>query len=104
LNPNVHIAISRALKDFSTKIVDKIISRYHGSLIYSGGDDLLAFLPAEKALEAARDVNEAFVRISTRLTGDKIMLMGKDSTMSASIVYAHYSYPLDDALTKLDKP
>ena len=100
LNPNVHIAISRALKDFSIKIVDKIISRYKGSLIYSGGDDLLAFLPAEKALEAAKDVNEAFDKDFYEVNGEKIMLMGKGSTMSASITYTHYSYPLYDALAK----
>lgn len=100
LNPNVHIAISRVLKDFSIKIVDKIISKYQGSLIYSGGDDLLAFLPAEKALEAAKDVNEAFGKDFCEVNGERIMLMGKGSTMSASIVYAHYSYPLYDALAK----
>jgi len=100
LNPNIHIAISRALKDFSTKIVDEIISSYQGTLIYSGGDDLLAFLPAEKALEAAKDVNEAFGKDFYEVNGEKIMLMGKGATMSAGIVYAHYSYPLYDALAK----
>jgi CRISPR-associated protein Cmr2 len=100
LNPNVHIAISRALKDFSTKIVDKIISNYHGRLIYSGGDDLLAFLPAENALEAAKSVNEIFGMDFYEVNGQKVMLLGKNSTMSAGIVYAHYSHPLYDALSK----
>ncbi|MCW3996678.1 MAG: type III-B CRISPR-associated protein Cas10/Cmr2 [Candidatus Bathyarchaeota archaeon] len=100
LNPNVHIATSRALKDFSTKIVDQIIGKYHGRLIYSGGDDLLAFLPAENALEAAKDVNETFGMDFYEVNGQKIMLLGKDSTMSAGIIYAHYSHPLYDALSK----
>lgn len=100
LTPNVHMAVSRALKDFSIKVVGKIIRKYQGDLIYSGGDDLLALLPAENALEAAKEINEAFGQDFFESDGKKIMLMGKGSTMSTGIVYAHYSYPLYDALAK----
>lgn len=45
LNPSLHIATSRALKDFSLKVVREIVERdYLGKLIYSGGDDVLAFV------------------------------------------------------------
>lgn len=45
LNPSLHIATSKALRDFSLKIVRKIVERDHlGKLIYAGGDDVLAFV------------------------------------------------------------
>ncbi len=45
LNPSLHIATSKALRDFSLKVVRKIVERDHlGKLIYAGGDDVLAFV------------------------------------------------------------
>lgn len=45
LNPSLHIATSRALRDFSLSVAREIIERdYLGKLIYSGGDDVLAFV------------------------------------------------------------
>ncbi|OOP55637.1 MAG: type III-B CRISPR-associated protein Cas10/Cmr2 [Candidatus Brocadia carolinensis] len=45
LNPSLHIATSKALRDFSLKIVREIVERDHlGKLIYAGGDDVLAFV------------------------------------------------------------
>jgi transcriptional regulator with XRE-family HTH domain len=37
---------------------DEIVRRHLGRVVYSGGDDLLALLPAATALEAARDLHE----------------------------------------------
>ncbi|HHT9159336.1 MAG: type III-B CRISPR-associated protein Cas10/Cmr2 [Ignavibacteria bacterium GWB2_35_6b] len=45
LNPSLHIAASKALRDFSLKVVREIVERDHlGKLIYAGGDDVLAFV------------------------------------------------------------
>ncbi len=45
LNPSLHIATSKALRDFSLKIVREIVEKDHlGKLIYAGGDDVLAFV------------------------------------------------------------
>ncbi len=45
LTPSLHIAISRALRDFSLRVVREIVERDHlGKLIYAGGDDVLAFV------------------------------------------------------------
>lgn len=45
LNPSLHIATSKALRDFSLMVVREIVERDHlGKLIYAGGDDVLAFV------------------------------------------------------------
>ena len=33
---------------------DRVVREHHGVLIYSGGDDVLAFLPLDQALKCAR--------------------------------------------------
>jgi CRISPR-associated protein Cmr2 len=59
-----HRAFSRELAKFAhaaRKIVER---RAHlGSLVYSGGDDVLAFLPVSTALKCADALREAFERI-----------------------------------------
>ncbi|MEM3862298.1 MAG: type III-B CRISPR-associated protein Cas10/Cmr2, partial [Thermoplasmatales archaeon] len=100
LNPNIHMAISRALLEFSINRVGSIIEDHKGLLVYSGGDDVLALLPAEKALDAAREINDEFGMGFYKVGDRHVMLLGKNSTMSAGIVFAHYKYPFYDALKK----
>jgi CRISPR-associated protein Cmr2 len=99
LNPNIHMAISRSLMEFSVNIVKEAIKQKNGCLVYSGGDDVLALLPANRALEAACDIN----RIFGQDFYNDYMMMGSGSTMSAGIVFAHYKYPLYHALEMADK-
>lgn len=100
LNPNIHMAISRALLEFSVNLVSGIVRKHNGLLVYSGGDDVLALLPAEKALDAAREINDTFGTDFREVGNRNVMLLGKGSTMSAGIVFAHYKHPLYDALEK----
>ncbi len=100
LNPNIHMAISRALLEFSVNLVGSIIEKHKGLLVYSGGDDVLALLPAEKALDAAREINDVFGKDFDKVGDRNVMLLGNGSTMSAGIVFAHYKYPLYDALER----
>ncbi len=58
--PSVHAAISEALGDFSILTVPAIIRKYHGQLIYAGGDDVCAVLPASTALAAAKAIADAY--------------------------------------------
>jgi CRISPR-associated protein Cmr2 len=60
LTPAIHEAISESLGDFSLYCVAPIIENYKGKLIYSGGDDVCAFLPAPYALSAALEIQEAY--------------------------------------------
>jgi hypothetical protein len=48
------------LANFANFCVRRIVEAHDGRLIYSGGDDVLALLPANKALECARALREAF--------------------------------------------
>ncbi|NUO09912.1 MAG: type III-B CRISPR-associated protein Cas10/Cmr2 [Candidatus Brocadia sp.] len=61
LNPSLHIAASRALRDFSLKIVREIVERDHlGKLIYAGGDDVLAFVSLENLPAVMRRLRAYF--------------------------------------------
>lgn len=100
LNPKVHVAISRSLKDFSTTIINKVVKDYDGVLIYSGGDDVLALLPPNHALNVAFELNSKFGSDFIEWNGKRLGMLGNGSTMSAGIVFAHYKYPLHDALSK----
>jgi CRISPR-associated protein Cmr2 len=64
VTPAIHAAISEALGDFAIYGVAPIIDQYKGRVIYAGGDDICAFLPAQNALSAARAIqtyyNSAF--------------------------------------------
>jgi len=98
LSPSVHIAISRALKDFSVIKVGGITEKYDGFLVYSGGDDVLALLPTDKVLEAANEIRNTFSKDFYKIEGKKVMGLGKNASISAGIVFSHYKYPLYDAL------
>ncbi|MBI5967393.1 MAG: type III-B CRISPR-associated protein Cas10/Cmr2, partial [Deltaproteobacteria bacterium] len=60
LSPAVHASISESLGDFSLNTVPRIIHHHQGRLIYAGGDDVMAVLPVSTALQAARDIAEAY--------------------------------------------
>lgn len=75
-----HAAFSQSLLRFSGE-ADAIVQRHGGRLIYTGGDDVLAVLPVERALAAARDLRDAFG-----------LLAGGD--LSVGLAYAHVMTPL----------
>ncbi|MFZ5765367.1 MAG: type III-B CRISPR-associated protein Cas10/Cmr2 [Thermodesulfobacteriota bacterium] len=59
--PALQAFISRALADFSHHIAPWVVEQeFSGRLIYCGGDDLLALLPAREALAAATRLQELF--------------------------------------------
>jgi len=103
LTPSHHIAISRAMKDFSLNRVPEIVERYEGMLVYSGGDDVLALFPVDKVLEAAYEIQRAFREDFYERDGRIYMGLGNKATMSAGIVFAHYKWPLYDALERARK-
>jgi CRISPR-associated protein Cmr2 len=61
MSPAIHGFISKALGDFSLKLVRYIVEiRHPGKLVYAGGDDVLALLPLDSVLEVARELRAAF--------------------------------------------
>ena len=125
ISPNRHMAISSALTDFSQIVVPYIVEEQHsGRLIYSGGDDVLAMLPAAQVLEAAQYLRWAYSGSfphhegqdweSLRkeeglvakqgfvwLKGRLMRMMGPRATASCGVVIAHHQAPLSFVLQQL---
>jgi CRISPR-associated protein Cas10/Cmr2 subtype III-B len=60
LSPSYHLQLSEALANFGVYAAYRIVAFHGGNLIYSGGDDVLAILPAEEALACAKGLRMAF--------------------------------------------
>ena len=61
LSPSWHLQFSEALAHFGLYAARRIVEEiHHGQLIYSGGDDVLAMLPADAAIACALDLRAAF--------------------------------------------
>jgi len=60
LSPGYHAALSEALSNFSLYCAGPIVRAFAGQLIYAGGDDVLAMLPARNALDCAQALQLAF--------------------------------------------
>ncbi len=87
---------SQALAHF-TEQVESIIAKHSGKTIYAGGDDVMAFLPLDGALEAASELHQHYREAFDRKP---------DATISGAIVFAHYNLSLravlDEAHHQLD--
>ena len=81
-------ATAEALTDFA-RGVQEIVRTHGGELIYAGGDDVLAFLPTEMAIECARKLHDAFA----------VVLPG--ATLSGGIAVVHYKEDLRFALAQV---
>jgi CRISPR-associated protein Cmr2 len=67
LSPCYHLQFSEALANFGLYCAGRIVEAHHGQLIYSGGDDVLAMLPADEAIACAQGLRLAFQGKSTEL-------------------------------------
>lgn len=90
--PEEHQQLSLRLTQFAKSVAGIVENRHHGSLVYSGGDDVLAFLPLHTVLDCARELADAFR--DQKLKGAE----GKSATLSVGIAITHHIEPLSDAL------
>jgi CRISPR-associated protein Cmr2 len=100
--PEDHIAFSKVLSSFADE-VDKTVQKHHGAPVYSGGDDVLAFLPLDAALDCAKDLAERFAAINKepvmvkanagKAESDKISV-----SLSVGLAIGHYHANLNDLL------
>ncbi len=60
LSPSYHLQFSEALSNFALLCARPIVEGFDGRLIYAGGDDVVALLPADTALECAQALRMAF--------------------------------------------
>lgn len=84
-DPDKYSEVSERLAVFSKEKVPKIIKKHKGMLVYSGGDDVLAFLPVNRVLDAAYELRREFA---------SEQVLGKDATISGGIMVAHKEHPL----------
>ncbi|MDD5034704.1 MAG: type III-B CRISPR-associated protein Cas10/Cmr2 [Methylococcaceae bacterium] len=83
--------IAEALNAFTeAKAVPKIVSDHNGVLIYAGGDDVLALLPLEDALDCAVELRKKYT--------DCFESSGIPTTLSGAIIYAHVKTALGEVL------
>lgn len=106
VGPAMHAAISTALANFAVRVVPEVVEQHQGTLIYAGGDDVLALLPARTALRCALDLRAAFRGEAgdgappgyVRLVGRDLVMMGPRATLSAGLAVVHYKEDLRFAL------
>lgn len=105
VGPALHAAISAALAAFATEIAPQIVATYHGTMIYSGGDDILALCPVSTSLNCACALRDAFsgrddpLEDGWRECGKRRRItMGARASTSAGIAIVHFMEDLRHAL------
>jgi CRISPR-associated protein Cmr2 len=89
VGPALHAAISTALANFALHVVPQMVEKYHGTVIYSGGDDALVLLPARRALACALALRDTYTSDYFNGNGREYLMMGSRATLSGGIVLAH---------------
>ncbi len=88
-----HQEISENLNAFAMG-AKNIVEKSQGTLIYSGGDDVLAILPVDHCLECAKELSERFnTELKKNLPGDISV-----PTLSVGIAIGHSIEDLEDLL------
>jgi hypothetical protein len=123
LSPSYHLGFSEALGNFGLYAARRVVEAHHGQLIYSGGDDVLAAVPADEAFACVRGLRWAFqgshqlaqqyqeqfapapVEGMIQLAAPDnhepswpLLVPGSAMTVSAGIVIAHVKTPLQDCV------
>ena len=78
-----HKEFSKRLAEFSNDNAERIVRNHDGQLIYAGGDDVLAMLPATRAFACVAELRKAFNK-----------KIGSGADVSCGIAVAHKEYPL----------
>lgn len=114
LTPALHAALSRALTEYTLDAVRPIVEEeHHGTLVYAGGDDVLAFVPLSEALDVSLALRAAFsghrasdgtiqfdaeVSGFTEREGRIVTTLGPDASASVGLAVAHYKTPLGEVM------
>ena len=89
-----HQKFSSTLSKFAGK-AKKVVESFHGVCVYTGGDDVLAFLPLDTCLGCARELHEAFGEL---LKDYKSLKDQGSPTLSVGISIGHAMEDLEDLL------
>ena len=87
-----HQEFSSTLSKFAGE-ARKIVKKFHGVCVYTGGDDVLAFLPLDTCLGCARKLHDAFGELLKDYVSSKDQ---KSPTLSVGISIGHAMEDLED--------
>lgn len=99
-NMKGHQDFSATLSEFAGKARD-IVRKFHGVCVYTGGDDVLAFLPLDTCLACARDLHEAFGELLKDFTSSENRKKNQEKrspTLSVGLSIGHAMEDLEDLL------
>jgi len=88
-DPKKQQPISEALQRFTGE-VDEVVDAFSGFLVYAGGDDVLAILPLEDALDCALELRKRY--------DDAFVNSGVETSISAAVIFSHIKNPLHGVL------
>ena len=87
---DAHRKFSQKLARFAQD-AGQIVKNYSGVAIYTGGDDVLALLPVDNALKAARELREKFIKTVVQSAPPS-----EKPTLSVGVAVGHFMEPLED--------
>ena len=89
--------LSSRISNFANEKASSIVEKYDGMLVYAGGDDVLALLPACRAIDCARELRRIFQEESSdgkKMPGIPLPSTGEKMTVSCGIAFGHHQMPL----------
>jgi CRISPR-associated protein Cas10/Cmr2, subtype III-B len=102
-SPEEHRQFSKHLSRFAEKVEEIVqgspevpLNRREGQLVYSGGDDVMAFVPVYRCLEVSERIRQAFAETME----DAVSGNGPKPTISIGIAIVHMMEPLGESLRR----
>lgn len=87
------IAISKALHQFATE-VRRVVREHGGHAIYTGGDDVLAFVPLNSSLACAQKLADLFAQQMSTVIDQLKLDVEKPPTLSVGLAIGHFVQPM----------
>lgn len=87
------IAISKALHQFATE-VRCVVRKQGGHAIYTGGDDVLAFVPLNTSLVCAKMLAELFANKMSAVIAELNLVVETPPTLSVGLAVGHFVQPM----------
>ncbi|NNM55359.1 MAG: type III-B CRISPR-associated protein Cas10/Cmr2 [Spirochaetales bacterium] len=99
--PEGHKRFSKVLSKFAND-ARSIIEEHEGSLVYAGGDDVLAYVPLHTALSCGNSLRRQFKNLMAGVCRE-LGLRSDVPTFSIGMSIVHYQEPLSSALNTVRK-
>nr|WP_233168310.1 type III-B CRISPR-associated protein Cas10/Cmr2 [Paenibacillus roseus] len=93
--PEEHKNFTKSLSEFAEK-AEEVIRNYNGQLVYSGGDDVMAYLPLNSCLLAVDELRRQFGIKMAEAFPDSVE-QGTTPTLSVGLAIVHMLEMLEDA-------